>query len=59
MFTQAKVELKELMKLTHELATLDATHAARPDIVPGDGYAEKRARMQDRKIELASKYEIL
>lgn len=47
------------MQLTHELATLDSTHAARPEIVPGEGFAEKRARMQDRKIELAKKYEIL
>lgn len=59
MFTEAKLELRELMRLTHELATLDATQAARPDIVPGEGYAEKRAKMQERKVMLATKYEIL
>jgi hypothetical protein len=59
MFTHAKFELQELMKLTHELATLDATLAARPDIIPADGYMAKRTSIENRKIELAQKYELL
>lgn len=59
LFTIAKIELKELVQLTHELATLDATLAANRTIEPAESFYERRSKMEKRKIELLQKYELL
>ena len=59
MFSLAKLELKELIQLTHELATLDATLVANRTIEPAESFYEKRSKMEKRKVELLQKYELL
>ncbi|MBW5284191.1 hypothetical protein [Burkholderia gladioli] len=58
MFTDAKRELKELIALVDQLAREDATRAARPDIVPGEGYDQSRRSRELRSIALMEKYEL-
>lgn len=58
MFTTAKQELKELIALTAEIATLDATLAAKPEIIPADSYFERRNLLGIRQSVLMEKYEL-
>lgn len=58
MWTVARAELRELVKLTKEVATFDATLAAKPDLVPPQEANERRAAMQDRRLALMDKYEL-
>lgn len=58
MFTRAKTELRELVRLVRETENYDATLAAKPDIVPTDAAREERRRKELRKIELLDKYEL-
>lgn len=59
MFSTARIELQELIRLTHEIATKQATLAANPAIVPADSFYETMARDEARKIELLKKYELI
>lgn len=59
MFTRAKNELKELVKLIAETERYDATLAAKRDIVPTEESREDRRRKEIRKLELMEKYELL
>ena len=59
MFTTARHELQELIQLTHEIATKQATLAANPTIAPADSYYQQMARDEARKIELLKKYELI
>ncbi|GLZ73585.1 MULTISPECIES: hypothetical protein [Burkholderia cepacia complex] len=59
MFTRAKNELKELVKLIAETERYDATLAAKRDIVPTEESREDRRRKENRKLELMEKYELL
>lgn len=59
MFTRAKNELKELVKLIAETERYDATLAAKRDIVPTEESREDRLRKESRKLELMEKYELL
>lgn len=59
MFTRAKNELKELVKLIAETDRYDATLAAKRDIVPTEESREDRRRKESRKLELMEKYELL
>ena len=58
MWTVARAELKELMKLTKEVATYDATLAAKPELKPSQEAIDRRAAMQDRRLALMDKYEL-
>lgn len=58
MWTAARAELKELVKLTHDVATFDATLAAKPDLKPSQEAQDKRDAMQARRLELMDKYEL-
>lgn len=59
MFTRAKNELKELVKLIAETERYDATLSAKRDIVPTEESREDRRRKESRKLELMEKYELL
>lgn len=59
MFTRAKNEMKELVKLIAETERYDATLAAKRDIVPTEESREDRRRKESRKLELMEKYELL
>ncbi len=59
MFTQAKNELRELIKLVAETERYDATLAAKRDIVPTEESLEDRRRKERRKLDLMEKYELL
>lgn len=59
MFTTAKVELRELVRLVAETERYDATLAAKPDIVPTDASIEARRRKEQRKLQLLDKYELI
>ena len=59
MFSTARSELQELVRLTHEIATKQATIAANPEIGPAASYYEKMSRDEARKIELLTKYELI
>jgi hypothetical protein len=59
MFSTARIELQELVRLTHEIATKQATLAANPSIVPAESYYETMAREEARRIELLKKYELI
>lgn len=59
MFTRAKNELKELVKLIAETERYDAKLAAKRDIVPTEESREDRRRKESRKLELMEKYELL
>lgn len=59
MFTKAKADLRELVKLIAETERYDATLAAKRDIVPSEQSLEDRRRKELRKIELMEKYELL
>lgn len=50
MFTRAKNELKELVKLIAETERYDATLAAKRDIVPTEESREDRRRKESRKL---------
>ena len=58
MWTVARAELKELMKLTKEVATYDATLAAKPDLKPSQEAMDRLTAMQDRRLALMDKYEL-
>ncbi|MEK6290627.1 MAG: hypothetical protein V4793_04405 [Paraburkholderia tropica] len=58
MFTDAKRELSELIRLVVELERADATLAAKPEIVPTGEWREGRARKEARRLELLGKYEL-
>lgn len=58
MFTRAKTELRELIRLVRETENYDATLAAKPDIVRTDEARNERHRKELRKIELIDKYEL-
>jgi hypothetical protein len=58
MWTIARAELKELVRLTHEVATFDATLAAKPNLKPTPEAIERRTAMQDRRLALMDKYEL-
>ena len=59
MFTRAKNELKELVKLIAETERYDATLEAKRNIVPTEESREDRRRKESRKLELMEKYELL
>jgi hypothetical protein len=52
------MELKELIQLTHDIATKQATLNANPEIVPAESFHATIARDTARKIELMKKYEL-
>ncbi|MHA6823958.1 hypothetical protein ACQUKI_20840 [Ralstonia pseudosolanacearum] len=58
MFSTAKIELRELLRLVAETERYDATLAARPDIEPTAEVRESRMRKEQRKVELMMKYEL-
>lgn len=59
MFSTARLELKELIQLTKDIATKQATLAANPAIKPADSYYETMARDEARKVDLLKKYELI
>lgn len=59
MFTTAKAELRELVRLVAETERYDATLAAKPEIVPTDESIEERRRKELRKLQLLDKYELI
>ncbi|MDR8092954.1 hypothetical protein KPB05_36465 [Burkholderia gladioli] len=59
MWTQAKTDLQELLRLTEWIATYEATLAAKRDIVPTVEARENYRRKVMRKMELAGKYELV
>ena len=59
MFTKAKSDLRELVKLTEKIASYDATLAADSSIKPETTAIDKRRAWEDRKIELMDRYELL
>jgi hypothetical protein len=59
MFTTAKNELRELVRLVAETERYDATLAAKPDIVPTEASREERRRKEQRKMQLLDKYELI
>jgi hypothetical protein len=59
MFSTARRELKELVQLTEDIATKQATLAAKPDTVPADSYYDTMARDRARRLELLKKYELI
>jgi hypothetical protein len=59
MFTKAKSDLRELVKLTEKIASYDATLAADGSIKPEATAVEKRRTWEARKIELMDRYELL
>jgi hypothetical protein len=59
MFSTARMELKELVQLTKDIATKQATLAAKPEIKPAESYYEAMARDEQRKVYLLKKYELL
>ena len=58
MWSTARAELKELVKLTHDVATFDATLAAKPELKASQEALDKRSSMQARRLELMDKYEL-
>ncbi|RDU95258.1 hypothetical protein [Trinickia dinghuensis] len=59
MFTTAKAELRELVRLVAETERYDATLAAKPEIVPTDESLAERHRKEQRKMALLDKYELI
>ncbi|MBN3776948.1 hypothetical protein G3O06_05105 [Burkholderia sp. Ac-20345] len=59
MFTQAKSDLRNLIKLVAETERYDATLAAKPEIVPTEEARQDRRRKERWKLELMEKYELL
>lgn len=59
MFSTARLELKELIQLTKDIATKQSTLAAKPEIKPADSYYEAMARDEQRKVDLLKKYELI
>lgn len=59
MFTKAKSDLRELVKLTEKIASYDATLAANISIKPEATAIENRRLWELRKIELLDRYELL
>ncbi|WP_147298041.1 hypothetical protein [Trinickia dinghuensis] len=59
MFTTAKAELHEHVRLVAETEGYDATLAAKPEIVPTDESLAERRRKEERKLELIDKYELI
>ncbi|WP_394475089.1 hypothetical protein [Ralstonia mannitolilytica] len=58
MFSTAKNELRELLRLVVETERYDATLAARPEIEPTAEAREDRMRKEQRKADLMIKYEL-
>lgn len=58
MFSTAKTELRELLRLVAETERYDATLAARPEIEPTTEARQDRMRKEQRKAELMIKYEL-
>lgn len=58
MWSTARAELKELVKLTHDVATFDATLSCKPELKPSQEALEKRSSMQARRLDLMDKYEL-
>lgn len=58
MWTIARAELRELLKLTKDVATFDATLAAKPELKPTQEAMDRRSAMQDRRLALMDKYEL-
>lgn len=58
MFSTAKRELRELLRLVAETERFDATLAAQPEIAPTDEARQDRMRKEQRKAELLIKYEL-
>lgn len=59
MFSTAKTELRELVRLVAETERYDATLAAKPDIVPSEASREERRQKEERKLQLLDKYELI
>lgn len=59
MFSTAKTELRELVRLVAETERYDATLAAKPDIEPTEASRDDRQRKERRKMELLAKYELI
>jgi hypothetical protein len=59
MFSDARRELGELVELTRDIATYDATLAADRTIVPTDESRDERRRKERRKMALMLKYELI
>lgn len=59
MFSTAKAELRELIRLVAEIERYDATLAAQPGIVPTGAPRDERLRKEHRKLELMDKYELV
>lgn len=59
MFSTAKTELRELVRLVAETERYDATLAAKPDIEPTEASRDDRRRKERRKMELLAKYELI
>lgn len=58
MWTAARTELRELVRLTHEVATFDAQRAAKPSMKVTEEAIEARNQKQDRRLQLMDKYEL-
>lgn len=59
MFTKARSDLRELVKLVEMIASYDATIAANRSVVPEPSAEQKRRAWELRKIELMERYELL
>lgn len=59
MFSTAKLELRELLDLTRQITSYDATLAAKPEIVPEESANQRRRQWEHRQIELMAKYELI
>ncbi|GAB6849161.1 hypothetical protein [Paraburkholderia kururiensis] len=59
MFSTAKNELRELVRLVAETERYDATLAAKLDIVPTEASRDERHRKEQRKMALLCKYELI
>ena len=58
MWTTARTEIRELVRLTHEVATFDAQRAARPSMKVTEEAIAARNAKQDRRLQLMDKYEL-
>ncbi|CAG2138504.1 hypothetical protein LMG19282_01506 [Cupriavidus campinensis] len=58
-FTDAKNELRELIRLVAEIENYDTTLAKQPEIVPTPEAMFARKRKEQRKNELLLKYELV
>ncbi|MFP3756302.1 hypothetical protein D3C87_1873380 [compost metagenome] len=59
MFSEARIELKELIDLVRDIERFDVALASLPDIEPTPEARAERNRKELRKLGLMGKYELI